>query len=274
MWSLYVESLRAVWGFGRPMTAKAAPFIILGLYSFLALVQLAFSSFFGEAIQRGDRVELFTYSNYFATLSPFIVLFCVAQGPEMVCRDQRYSVLPLYLTRALTAVDYIIAKIAAFTTALFVVLMVPMISLFVGDILMKTDAIKAFGDELPMALPAIPACLLIAAGLATISLALSSFSPRRAYSAMGLVAYFLIFESVLSAVFRLGHHAGWDWSERVKLIGPTSNLSGANEWFFGNRLDPGSWSTVLGSDAYLWAALLSIVIFTAILLLRYRGIRS
>ena len=274
IWSLYVESLRAVWGFGRPMTAKAAPFIILGLYSLMAIVQLAFSSFFAQAIANGESPTLFTYANYFASLSPFIVFFCIAQGPEMVCRDQRYSVLPLYLTRALNATDYIIAKIGAFTTGLFIALMLPMVALFFGDILMKADALKAIGDELPKALPAIPACLLIALSLSTISLALSSFSPRRAYAAMGLVAYFLIFEAVLLAVFQMGRRADWDFAERIKLLGPTSNLSGANEWFFGGRLDPRSWSTVLGSDAYLMAAAISIAVFTAILLLRYRGIRS
>lgn len=274
IWSLYVESMRSVWGFGRPVSAKAAPFIILGLYAFLAIVQLALSSFFAQAIASGETTDLFTYGNYFATLSPLIVLFCVAQGPELVCRDQRYSVLPLYLTRALSGVDYIIAKIGAFTTALFIALMVPMIALFIGDVLMKADAIKAIGDELPQALPAIPACLLIAAGLATISLALSSFSPRRAYSAMGLVAYFLIYESVLLAVFEMGHQAGWDWAERIKLLGPTSALSGANQWFFGTPLEAKSWGTALGSDAYVWASLAGIAIFTAILLVRYRGIKS
>ena len=29
IWSLYVESLRSVWGFGRPTRAKAAPFIMV-----------------------------------------------------------------------------------------------------------------------------------------------------------------------------------------------------------------------------------------------------
>ncbi len=274
MWSLYVESLRGVWGFGRPTTAKAAPFIILGIYSLLAIVQLAFSSVFAQAMARGDTVELLTYANYFATLSPFIVLFCIAQGPEVVCRDQRYSVLPLYLTRALSAVDYAVAKIAAFTTSLFVALMVPMIALFIGDVLMKADAFQAIGDEIPHFLPAIPASFLIALGLAAISLALSSFSPRRAYSAMGLVAYFLILEAVLASVFAIGVESSLEWTSRIKLLGPTSALSGANDWFFGIRPDPKTFGEVLGADAYLGAALLSVLVFTSILLLKYRRVRS
>ena len=37
-WSLYVDSLRGIWGFGRPMSAKAAPFILAGLWSLAASV--------------------------------------------------------------------------------------------------------------------------------------------------------------------------------------------------------------------------------------------
>jgi ABC-2 type transport system permease protein len=273
-WSLYVESVRSIWGFGRPVTAKAAPFIILGMYSFLALMQLAFSSFIERAVQAGETERLYTYDNYFATLSPVIVLFCVAQAPELVCRDQRYQVLPLYLTRALSATDYALAKIAALTTSLFVALMVPMVALFIGDILMQADAFKALGQEVPKALPALPASLLQALGLATISLALSSFSPRRAYSAIGLLAYLLIFETILKIVYAIGLEVASAWSGNVLLAGPLSNLSAATHWFFGKPLESPDWPASLAGDAYLLAAGVSIVLFTTILLLRYRGIKS
>jgi ABC-2 type transport system permease protein len=273
-WSLYVESLRSVWGFGRPVTAKAAPFIIVGLYSFLALIQLAFSSFIAESVRTGNQADLYTYGNYFALLSPLIVLFCVAQAPEVVCRDQRYQVLPLYLTRALSALDYALAKMAAFATALFIALMVPMIALFVGDLLMKADAFKAIGDELPKALPAIPACLLTALSLAAISLALSSFSPRRAYSAIGLVAYLLLIEAVITAVYSVGQRTDWTWTNYIKLAGPTSALSGATSWFFGQPLDPIHWPAAATSGDYLLAAMISVVIFTSILLARYLRVKA
>ena len=82
-WSLYVESMRGVWGFGRPMAAKAAPFILLGLYAFPALIQLAFSSVIAtETTQGGAR--LFAYDNYYNRVGFFILLFLVAQAPELL----------------------------------------------------------------------------------------------------------------------------------------------------------------------------------------------
>jgi ABC-2 type transport system permease protein len=280
VWSLYVEGIRAVWGFGRPMTAKAAPFILAGLYSLYALIQLAFSASFSRAISTGDMTaaELATYSNYFANVAFFIVLFLVAQAPELVCRDQRYHVLPLYFTRALGRLDYSFARMASLATSVFIALMAPMVLLFVGDVLMKPDTLQAIADEWPRALPAIPACALAALSLATASLALASFSPRRAYAAIGLVAYFLLMEIVPTVIFRVGNQAGWEWSEKLLLLRPTNSIAAATDWFCGVPLPigrgAGGLPATMGADAYVLAVFASIAVFTGVLLFRYRRIQA
>jgi ABC-2 type transport system permease protein len=272
-WSLYVESLRGIWGFGRPMSAKAAPFILTGLYAFPALIQLAFSSVIAQAAPENGSAGLFAYGNYFGRVGFFLILFCVAQAPEVVCRDQRYQVLTLYFTRAIGRADYALARFASLSTALFLALIVPMIALLIGDVLMKADTIAAIGSELPKALPVIPADLLIAVGMAAISLALSSYSMRRAYSAIGLVAYFLLMEAVPGIVYSVGQQAGWTWADKLVLVTPITSLTGATDWFFG--ISPGlEFPGTLGADAYVVASLASIVVFTAILLFRYRRIAA
>jgi ABC-2 type transport system permease protein len=274
-WSLYVESLRSIWGLGRPATAKAAPFILLGLYSFFAVMQLAFSSFISQAIASGEDVELFAYDTYFNQWWLFVVIFCIAQAPELVCRDQRYSVLPLYFTRSLRRPDYVLAKLASLTSALFILLMVPMIALFVGDVLMQKDAIKAIGDECPKALPVLPACLLTAAGLATTSLAVCSFSPRRAYAAISLLAYVLIYEAVAAIVLEVGRNAGWTWADKPQLFGPLTSLMGAHYWFFGKTPSPDyGFPSTLGAEAYVLAALALLAGFVSVLLFRYRRLAA
>ena len=271
VWSLYVESLRGIWGFGRPMSAKAAPFILAGLYAFFAFLQLAFASTLANEISSGQQVQLFTYDSYFTQFGFLLILFCVAQAPEVVCRDQRYQVLPLYFTRAMGRADYAFARLASLATALFLALIVPMIALFVGDVLMKPDTIGAIGDELPRALPAIPACLLIAASMASISLALSSYSPRRAYSAIGLIAYFLLMEAVPAIIYAVANHGGVNSADKLVLLAPITSLSGATDWFFGQSLSS-DFPTTLGSEAYVLACLVSVAVFTAVLVFRYRRI--
>ena len=49
------------------------------------------------------------------------MLFCAAQAPELFGRDQRYGVLPLYFSRALTRTDYALAKVGGLMAALFLV---------------------------------------------------------------------------------------------------------------------------------------------------------
>jgi ABC-2 type transport system permease protein len=273
-WSLYVESLRNVWGFGRSMSSKAAPFILAGLYALPALVQLAFSSTIAQSLQTPGQspLELLAYHNYFAGFSFLIIFFCVAQAPELVCRDQRYQVLPLYFTRAMGRMDYAMARFAALATAIFVTLLVPTVALFIGDVLMKPDTISAIGDELPNALPAIPSNALIAVGMAAISLALSSFSPRRAYSAIGIVAYMLLAEAIPAVIYSIGKTADWSWADKLMLLTPVTSLQAAGSWFFGRALDPTQYPPTLDAGPYLIAALASCAVFTGILLFRYRRI--
>ena len=145
-------------------------------------------------------------------------------------------------------------------------------ALFVGDVLMKPDAFKAIGDELPKALPTILASALIALGLAALSLAISSFSPRRAYSAIGIVAYILLMEAIPAAIYSIGQTSGSTWTDKLFLVSPISALDGAVSWFFGKPLDPETFSGSLTSEAYLAAALASIVVFTGVLVFRYRRI--
>jgi ABC-2 type transport system permease protein len=275
-WSLYVESLRGIWGFGRPATAKAAPFILLGLYSFFAVMQLAFSSFISQAIQSGEDVgQLFTYDTYFSQWWLFVVIFCIAQAPELVCRDQRYSVLSLYFTRSLHRVDYVLAKLAALTSALFILLALPMIALFIGYVLMQKDAIQAIGDELSKGLPAVPACLLTAAGLAATSLGIASFSPRRAYAAISLGAYILVYEAVAAIVWGVGRDAGWTWADKPELFGPLTSLMGATYWFFGKAPNQNyGFPPTLGSEAYVLSSLTCLAVFTGVLLFRYRRLAA
>jgi ABC-2 type transport system permease protein len=273
MWSLFTESLRGVWGFGRPMSAKAAPFILAGLYALPAVIQLAFSSVIAQRVaSSGQPVQLLEYYDYFAGFYFLVFFFCVAQAPELVCRDQRYQVLPLYFTRSMGRVEYALARLGSLAVALFVVLLVPGVALFIGDVLMKPDAFKAIGDELPKALPTIPASAVIALGLAALSLAISSFSPRRAYSAIGIVAYILLMEAIPAALYSIGQTSGSSWTDKLFLVSPITSLIGGVYWFFGKPLDPQEFSGSLTAEAYLAAAIVSIGVMTAVLLFRYRRV--
>jgi ABC-2 type transport system permease protein len=169
--------------------------------------------------------------------------------------------------------DYAMARLLSLATALFLVLMVPVIALFIGDILMGTDAFKAVESEWPKALPSIPSNLLIAASMASIALALSSYSPRRAYAAVGVLAYFLLVEFVPIVIYGIGHEAGAKWVDVLPLITPITGLSRANDWFFGVPI-PVDFPSSIGAGVYVLAGLVSTLLFTGILVWRYRRIAA
>lgn len=273
-WSLYVESLRMVWGFGRPLRSKAAPFILAGLYAIGAVWQIAVLAFAQTIVQQSpEQLDQLKFANYFPSFSFFLILFCVAQAPELLARDQRHHVLPLYFTREITRVDYALARLLALATSLFVALLLPLAGLFGGHAFLAQDVITGFTEQFPKVVPSILSSGVIAITMAALSLMLCAFSPRRAYCAVSLVAYFLLVENVPTVIFQIGKESNWEWTKTLLLVRPMAALNGANDFLFGvartffdRENDP------VSLDAYLVAAVLMAVATAAVLLWRYRRI--
>ena len=99
--ALYADSLRACFGLGRPARAKIVPVGLTVLALLPAVIAVAV-----EALARGAIPSPIRYDNYFSTIVQFLVLFVAAQAPELLGRDQRYRILPLYFSRALDRLDY------------------------------------------------------------------------------------------------------------------------------------------------------------------------
>jgi cbb3-type cytochrome oxidase subunit 3 len=109
--------------------------------------------------------------------------------------------------------------------------------------------------------------------MASVSLGLSAFSPRRAYSTIGLVAFFLLAEGVTTFIYETGNRAGWSWADMTSLLAPITTLEGAYLWFFGGSLPSPFPSTMTATD-YLAAAAVTIVVFWGLLQIRYRSISA
>ena len=84
----------------------------------MGIAALAAQAGAGEALEQASPVRYDTYHGLTVTL---LMLFCAAQAPELFGRDQRYGVLPLYFSRALTGTDYALARIGGLMLALLLV---------------------------------------------------------------------------------------------------------------------------------------------------------
>jgi ABC-2 type transport system permease protein len=271
--SLFNHSVRTTYGIGRGGRAKIAPFVIGGLAILpaLALVGvLTLAQQFGVAGRFADSSPI-RYDTYFRDISALIILFCAAQAPELFGRDQRHGVLSLYFARALRRSDYALARIGGFVVALLLLELFPQLVLFTGRALLSPDVVKAVGDDLPSVPPIVAQGLLSAALLGGLSMAVSAFTPKRAYATAGIIALFTIPGIVASVVTELGSSRIGDW---LTLASPTSVLDGTNATLFSSDLGSEFFFVQLPRVAYFAAALVGIVGSIAITVRRFRRITA
>ncbi|MEP7216591.1 MAG: hypothetical protein ABI782_10095, partial [Anaerolineaceae bacterium] len=201
-----------------------------------------------------------------------VALFCAAVAPEIVGRDQRTRTLSLYFSRALQRRDYALAKLAAFTTALLMLTLLPQAVLFLGNMLATNDT-KAFLQDNWREIPRIVSSgLLIAGMMASLSLAIACQTPRRSYATVAVIAVFLV-TTPLAAIFvreagGIGHYA--------ILFSPFDLLGGATQWLF--DADPEREDIVYIADLpgllYPAVALAVTAAATALILRRYDRIAA
>ncbi len=111
--ALIWHSLRAAFGLGRGAKAKVVPvltFVLMCLPAVVSAIAIALSS--------GHQRQV-PYDTYLAPLRILVMMiFVAAQAPELVSRDLRSRILPLYLARPISRADYPAAKLAAFIRGL------------------------------------------------------------------------------------------------------------------------------------------------------------
>jgi len=257
--ALAADSFRTTYGIGHGGRAKVAP-IVLGVLAILPAVivvgVLTIAARIGAREPFESAVPL-GYDTYYRTISVLIALFCAAQAPELFARDQRHGVLALYFARALRRSDYALARLAGFGIALLVLLLVPMVILLIGRVLLSTDVAGAFADDLPT-LPAVVAQALVIAGVfGGLAMAVSAFTPRRAYATAGIIALFVLPGIIAQIVIGLGSGGIGTW---LVLLSPTLILDGTGAFLFGKEL-PGQ---LFFFDLPTWTFLASAVVVTAV----------
>ena len=115
-----------------------------------------------------------------------MTIFVAVQAPELVSRDLRSHVLPLYYARPLRRADYPLAKFGALTAACLVMIEVPLLLLYAGTIASAHGGAAVWAQTRAL-LPGLGVGLMWSLLLAAVGLALASLSGRRAFAA-GAVA--------------------------------------------------------------------------------------
>lgn len=184
--SLLVETLRGIFGLGRPARSKVMPWILVGI---LLLPPLVIAL---VAVLSGTDELPISYTEYLTQMQFIIALFVAGAAPYCVSRDLRYGVMPLYLSRPMERTDYVWARFGGLTIGLFVVLALPQTLLLVGALLAKLP----IGDQLVGWAGGVVTSALLAILLAAISLVIAAFTPRRGLGVAAIITTLLVVSGV------------------------------------------------------------------------------
>jgi ABC-2 type transport system permease protein len=242
---------------------------IVPVLAFIVMLLPAFVNAF--AVNRGNA-RLFGYDVYTPTLRVLvIVIFIAAQAPELVSRDLRSRVLPLYFSRPLRRGDYPLAKYLALTGTLLILVEVPLLVLYAGTIASARNG-HGVWTETQALIPGLGIGVLWAVLMAAIGLVLASLSGRRAY-ATGIVAItcFLLWTLAMLLINAEGGMTATSTAARlVGLLSPFTVIDGVRVWLGGTN--PGEVPSSLGHFGPLYGVVAVVMLAASLggLAARYR----
>ncbi len=264
--ALFSQSLRGAYGLGRSAKSKVLPMILFGVMCVPAAII--------------DAVTVYThltklpveYPRYAIYLQVVVGLYLAAQAPQSVSRDLRFKTVPLYFSRPLQRVDYVVAKYGAMAAALFILTGAPLIVLYVGALLAKLDfwtQTVGFGKGLL-------AAALLSLLFGGIGLVLAALTPRRGFGVAAVIAVLMISFGAVSSVqgvaFGQGDFSVIGW---VGLFSPITLVDGVQTWWLGSKsafIGAYGPPNALAGTVYLLVALGLIGGSFALLMRRYRKV--
>jgi ABC-2 type transport system permease protein len=263
--SLYTQSLRGAYGLGRSARSKVLPMILFGVMCLPAAIVVA------VAITTKMKDLPIEYTRYAVVTQAVISLYLAAQAPQSVSRDLRFRTVPLYFSRPLERIDYVLAKYGAMASALFILAAAPLVVLYVGALLAKmdfADQTKGFGQGLV----SVAVLALLFGG---IGLVVAAFTPRRGFGVAGVIAVLVITYGAVSTVQAIASTRGSDGAVAwIGLFSPITLVAGLQNAFLGaNSSFPGGVEVSAGTGiAYLLVIAALVMGCYAVLMRRYREV--
>jgi ABC-2 type transport system permease protein len=259
--ALYVHGIRAAFGLGRSAKAKIFPWLVISVVMLVAIIN-------GGVRAQAD-VQIFDNYQFDDTMAWLIIFFTAIVAPELVSRDIRSGVLPLYFSRPLRAIDYVGAKVAALISAIWLLLGVPQLVMFLFAAFTTKTGMKGVWHEAGNLIPGWAYSLLWATVFTVIGLLVASLTGKRAFAAGGIVAVFLMTLPVAGVLSVL---PGEGPRHLFGLASPQTLIAGVGNWLRRHpdvHLDVGTYGAVYGIEAFCL-----VVAGLLLLLARYRKVAS
>jgi len=269
--ALYKASIRRALGIRRSWRQKLAPFVLLGIVTIPAIVNVGVGYITRNESLLRDRIEIITYREYVG-VSAALLVFVALTAPDVICPDRRQRVLPVMFARPLTGIDYVVAKVGAITTIVFAFSFLPQVLLFVGNMLVSDSALDYFSGHLDVLWKVPAAAFLLAVYYALVGTAIASLTDRRIVAGAAMIGLFLI-TSIASGIL-LGEDYRWQGGSLAALVNVLGLPLLLRDLVFLGQIHPRAALNGVDNGGLLAVAAYALVLLTAaaVMLRRYRWV--
>ncbi len=204
--ALWIASIRRALGLRRSWRQKLLPWGLLVVVSIPAVVAVGIA--YVTRNTPGREFRFISYQEYVG-VSTALLLFVAVTAPDIMCPDRRQRVLPLILSRPLTGLDYVFAKVSAIFTIVFAFGFLPQVVLFVGRMLVSDSALDYFKGHLDILWKVPLTVAVLALYYAFLGTAAAAITTRRVVAAVTFLGTLLVSTVVAHAVVedQTGRHS-------------------------------------------------------------------
>ncbi|WP_436793987.1 hypothetical protein [Actinospongicola halichondriae] len=195
--ALYRASMRRAVGLRRSWRQKFFPWLLLAVASVPAIVWVGVAYITRDT--PAQAVEIITYREYLG-VSTALLVFVGLAAPDVLCPDRRNRALPLIFSRPLTGTDYVIAKVGAIGTVVFLFSFLPQVVLYVGQMLVSDSALDYVRDNLDVLWQVPVGTVAFALYFSSLSCAIASLTTRRLIAAASLLILLLASSAVAAGL--------------------------------------------------------------------------
>lgn len=200
------HSIQRSLGIKRTIWQKVLPVVTAAIAYVPAIVFVGLAALIPDDVRTDDLLP--SYPDYYGFITAALVIFTGFVAPELLCTDRRTGMLGLYLASPLDRNTYLLAKAGAVGSVLAIVTTGPLL-LMLAAYAVVGEGPGGPADYVVTLIRILVSGLAISALYTGLSLAVSSFTSRRAAASATIILLLMTSSIFVAALTEPDGGAGW-----------------------------------------------------------------